>query len=273
MGDGQSKVKWYLFWGCGAILLIPILAVFSVIVRTWVPLRTAEASQAELEQKFGPPATFVPAPHGELAPERVEAFLEVRRSMMEICPEFEALEVAIAGFEEEVSEKEKPTGKELVKVGKFFVMALGDLTPLVGNLFERRNEALLEAGMGIGEYVHLFTLAYGERLAEDDVKAMLFAGGESLPPQTGAVLRSMLVSQQRRASTSGAAIAMRSALDSELAALAEEPGRVPWQDGLPDPTLRSLAPFRERLNLQFCSGTAVMEIDLDPDRAMELALD
>lgn len=273
MSESQGRAGKYIFWGCAAILMIPILAVLAVAVRTWIPLRVAGSNRADLEIRFGAPGSFAPAPDGGLSPDRVEAFLQVRRSMMELCPRFEDLEVTLRRLDREMTAREPQSGREIVQVASTLVGALGDLTPLVGDFFRQRNEALMEAEMGIGEYIYLFTIAYGKRLTEGDVRGTLFADGVSLSPEARTALRSMLVLQLARLSATEEADEFRAALAQEIAALDEDPGRVPWQDHLPDPTLSSLAPYRERLDSQFCPETAGMEVDPDPDRAMAIALD
>jgi hypothetical protein len=75
-----------------------------------------------------------------------------------------------------------------------------------GEFSKARNQAMLDAGMGMGKYSYIYTLAYHSwlRIHTDE-------GPEALELNEG------------------------------------DPGRAPWQADLPDATLASLQPYRERL--------------------------
>jgi hypothetical protein len=193
--------------------------------------------------------------------------------MMELCPRFEELETNLRKLNRGMSETGPQSGKEIVGVFSTLLGALGDLTPLVGDYFRTRNDALVEAEMGIGEYVYLYSTAYGQRLIADDVKQTLFADGASHSAETHAALLSILALQRERLSTLDDAAELRVALEGEIAALEQDPARIPWQDRLPVPLLDSLSPFREQLDGRFCPETAGMATDLNSDRAMAIALD
>ena len=74
--------------GCaiaGAIVVIvPLIVVGVVGVRTWAPLREAGKSLAELEQ-LGLMASYTPAASGEISPERMELFLDLRARLTAAC--------------------------------------------------------------------------------------------------------------------------------------------------------------------------------------------
>jgi hypothetical protein len=261
-----------VLWGLGALVLIPFLALSSIAVRTWLPLRDADSAGVELQERFGTPASFTPDPHGAVPAGRMEAFLEVRNSMMEFCPSFKAIEATFHEIDKEFSEQDPPTGKEILDVTGTMFGTFDDLTPMVGRFFKARNQALLKSKMGVGEYIYLFTASYGDQLTGADVLSMVFADGVPIAPDSAEVLRGAYDRQLEQLIAGGASPQERIALEAETGRLRRDPERLPWREGLPATLLISLAPFRAELNRQFCPQTAGLDIDLDAGRALAIAL-
>jgi hypothetical protein len=262
----------YVLWGVGALVLIPFLLLSSIAVRTWLPLREADSAGIELEERFGNPDSFTPDPHGAVSSARMEAFLEVRQSMMEFCPSFEALEATFHEIDEEFSEHALPTGEEILDVTGTMFGTFDDLTPLVGKFFKTRNQALLKSEMGVGEYIYLFTASYGDRLTDADVLAMVFADGVPIAPESAEVLRGIYNHQLERLIATGTSREERTALEAETERLRLDHERIPWQEGLPARLSTSLVPYRAELDRQFCPQTAGLDIDLRAGRALAIAL-
>jgi len=55
-------------------------------------------------------------------------------------------------------------------------------------------------------------------------------------------------------------------LETEIANLEEDSGRLPWQDGLPPAIAEALAPYREDLDTVHCKATGPLELMLNEKR-------
>jgi hypothetical protein len=85
--------------GCGGLALVSILGLVVVSVRTLVPLRSASRARAQLEARFGPPESFVPAADGAIPAERIQHFLDVRGSLDEPCARFRSAQLKMRRVE------------------------------------------------------------------------------------------------------------------------------------------------------------------------------
>jgi hypothetical protein len=263
-----EKSRGWLKWcsiGCGVLVLIPILVLLVISVRTCVPLGIANRTRAQLDEQFGPPESFTPTDDGSIPAERIRAFLEVRGKLAAPCKQFEIMQAKmrrVDGLDEKA-----PSGKEMVGATKGLASVGADIAPFIGEFFEQRNKALLEAEMGLGEYTYIFALSYRDRL-EAPGDELFFEGG--LSPDVLAVLRAAL-SAQLTAST-GIADAERRLLEQEIRASQDDPQRLPWAEQLPPAIEESLLSFRGRLDRAYCSATAGIDMDPDSRRAMIIAL-
>jgi len=130
----------------------------------------------------------------------------------------------------------------------------------IGNFFEARNRALLEQGMGLGEYSYLYVVTYYGFLGHDPRDSV-----EDVPMPNVAArrlsgeLRSML-RHQLDSLPADAPDGWRERLAAEIATLEEEPRRLPWEDGLPGPIAASLEPYRERIEASYRAETNPFEL-------------
>jgi len=250
--------------GCGTVSAVVALALLAVTLRTCIPLGAAHRARSRLDDRFGPPGSFRPAPDGVVPPQRLDVFLEVRAKLRDACVEFEALQGKMRRVET-LDEGAPPSGGEVAEAtGGMASVAVG-IAPFIGEFFERRNRALLDAGMGLGEYSYIYSVVYRDELHDDAVHSELFFEG-GLAPEVHAVLRSVLANQL----ASGARDPEE--LEREIRLMTEDPQRLPWADGLPDRLRKSLAPYRERLDAAYCRATAGIAMDHGSRRALVIAL-
>jgi hypothetical protein len=268
MGEGTRSLLKGCATGCGALVLVVIVALAVVTVRTCVPLQSAGRARARLEARFGPPESFTPAPDGAIPAERIETFLIVRRTLAPLCERFDSAQGKMRSVGE-LDEKETPSGREVADTTKGFAEVAAGIAPLVGEFFEQRNHALFDAGMGLGEYSYIFALAYREQLLDDSMREELFYQGGPISIDSLATLRSVLSHQLDE---SAAAAPGRPSLEREIRAMEEDRLRLPWRDELPVYVARSLAPHRVRLDESYCRATAGIELDRDSRRALAIAL-
>jgi len=287
---GTGK-KWFLGCGigCGMMLLIGggvgtcgYFQVKKIIDQA----EGIEEKSAAVEARFGDPADFVPAADGTISPDRLEVFLSFRDDM---APTRVAASDLLLVLDDE--------GK-----GNFIAKAkagMGLIPSLIG-FIGLRNEALLENGMGVGEYQNIYVLSYYILLEKDlsdgpsftladsddgdsdsgvNVNWGVSAGrgnvGESraerVRESANRLQRKLLANQLealRATLPVGQAVGddpWGAQLEAELAAMRDEVLRLPWEEGLPEQLRASLEPFRDRLDMSYDAMTAIIETGLATD--------
>jgi len=270
---GEKRINWLKgsAIGCGVLLAFPLLAVIVVSLRTWVPLRASGKSLAQLEERFGAQDAYVPAADGAIAGPRILAFLDVRRALKGLCDEFDAAQGTFHSVDT-FDPEELPSAREVAGTTRGFAGTAVEISPLIGRFFKQRNLALLEAGIGLGEYSYIYALAYREQFLDESIEEPLFAQGGPISPEVGEVLRVILAHQVDSLVQGADADARRRDLDAEILAMEQEPQRLPWHDGLPAAVEASLQPYREPLDAAFCLNIAGIEMDPDSRRALYIAL-
>jgi hypothetical protein len=118
----------------------------------------------------------------------------------------------------------------------------------MGEFFRARNDALAEVDMGLGEYTYLYALSGRE--------------DRSFSNRVQSDLRRMLDNQRTAidALDEEAVVEFRDLLDREIAALENDPQRLPWQEGLPPQIEASLAPYRDEIEALFCPDAFGLEL-------------
>jgi hypothetical protein len=151
-----GKWKWGLGIGCGLAVLV---FVGVVGVTTWYSTRinaeyknvrdTEERLISATEGEDG----YRPPPGGIPDQQRIETFLAVRQ---DLAPWLETLAESNEQF---VADQEKQQAGGLLDSVKLFLTG-SDLMPVYAGFWTARNEALLKHGMGPGEFVYIYKLAY-----------------------------------------------------------------------------------------------------------------
>ena len=249
--------------GCGLlVVLIGVVGIGSTFFVRDIIQRVQETESAgeALETRFGRVTDFRPAADGHLDPLRIQAFLEARALMEPTRAELEEGLGRLAAAEE----------KGLADSGESVLSLLRSGIGLLPGIFEftaARSRALLDAGMGPGEYLYIYTLAFYAFLDHSAADGPPFSLVSDSDDHHGrddpfVVREERLVSIRRRlnqrlmpmlrnqlADARAAAVPddWRTILAAEVAAMENSPHRLPWQDGLPDFMAESLEPFRDRL--------------------------
>jgi hypothetical protein len=248
-----------------------------------------DAVMEQVYEKHGRVSDFRPDPDGALRPERVEAFLRVRELMSPARAETEHT------FGLLFSQGTESAAQVPGMLGRLVAWGMGVLkieagTNLVPQLFAfvgARGEALLEAGMGPGEYLYIYSLAFysglekspadgpafrlvgddedaddGRRAGEDefDVREgrredVLTTLNERLLPMLRRQLAALDESGRLRESDP-----WRQRLAAEITAMEEDRFRIPWRDGLPPVIETSLEPYRARLEASYSPMCNPLEV-------------
>jgi len=283
-----SKSKWLvgLGIGCGAIIVIIVLLFiggYFFIKNMTRGFKESESKLSELAVKYGRTEEFCPNPSGAIGPDRLEAFLKAREV---VAPNRQRLETSF---------------EQLTKDGRSFAAIRRGLgvIPQVADYLRARYQALLDAGMGMGEYYFIYVISYESWLKKpvEDGPAFRFSEGGSMRTnwdREGAqemqkdyalrrihrtilpMLKNQLVKLATENEAPGAAAGStgrgggkgalskwQEALAAEVKAMEADPHRLPWQDGLPEVLESSLKPFRDRLEASYSRMTNMFEISYE----------
>lgn len=292
MKSSDTTKKWLIGCGigCGAVILILIILGVGgyFFFRNMVEgFRNTEAMMRTLTERFGRIEDFCPDPEGAIKPERIEAFLSVRDTF---APARQKLEVSFEALRKGKTEPEIEV-KESKNVIKMISLGLG-LVPQISELLKSRNQALLDKGMGMGEYYFIYAISYYSWLkkrAEDgpDVQLMEFEERrdyrdnrewlemrrELMLKRVNRQILPMLGNQLKKlaeSDKSGIQTKWRKKLEAEVKTMESDRVRIPWQDGLPPALEASLRPFKEHLEASYSVMTNSLEMTMEQrERAPE----
>jgi hypothetical protein len=249
--------------GIGCLLVLVALAGLGWMGYRWgkTAVESAEGtvrSQVELEERLGSIRDYTPPLDGAISTEHLETFLFVRESM---APEREALAAAVADFAPAVGEGGAIGSVHAAK-------ATMRMAPRVLEFVRARNQALLDADMGLGEYTWIYWLTChgwlghspGESLLHDILAEHSDAGGsvqidihgwdaEEMTLQLRRNVTAMVRNLHQALEVEPEPGALSEIVAAELAKIDNDPYRVPWQDGLPEALAVGLEPYRGELLL------------------------
>lgn len=290
-GKSSTATKWLigLGIGCGVVILLLVLVGvggFLFVKNIVQEFEETENLMDTLTERYGRIQDFCPDPYGTIRPERIEAFLTVRNSM---TPVKENLEKSIDILSDEKREdraKEEPRPHVLTKVKT----GLG-IIPLIAEFVKTRNQALLDAEMGIGEYYFIYVVVYYSWLRKSPVDGPPFQLVGEDEEERGIFWRRrrrdtmdledrldytlkrlhrqllpMLQNQYKKLTgpdVSPVIDPWREALMAEIEAMEFDRFRLPWQDGLPEVLEASFEPFRERLEASYSTLLNPLEVALE----------
>lgn len=261
--------KWLIGCGVGCGLLVVVLGIgaisFGLFLRSTVRgFGEAVEVREQLEERFGRPDEYVPPPEGAISAERMEAFLSIRDATQ---PYRERIADTWSAFpmtrEQQQELDDKPVGDKLRAVFRISREAFGMAREL-GDFFLARNRAMLAREMGLGEYTYVYALAYwswlGHRpdsgpehvVVSEEGQVRIGPGTEVHTEIAEDVYEDRIHGQllsmiEHQLSALPEEHELRAALEAEIAAMEDDPQRVPWQEGLPAPVVASLEPYRDRL--------------------------
>lgn len=257
-GAGGGGGRGWL-WGCGigcAALLFVALALagscFVMLRSVSGHFETATRADDDLARRFGEAQDFTPWPDGVPPAPRIEAFLAVREACQPVRAKLAQVLDKLPLDRDKAREIESQSRGEKLRTMLGLTRSVMGLGTRLGEFFAARNQALLDAGMGLGEYRYIHFVAYAasaapsrapDRAIREDALGLLRRQLEALPADDGPAAR-----------------AWRDRLAAEVRALEADADRRPWQDGLPEPIAAALAPHRARLDATYDPATASFEL-------------
>jgi hypothetical protein len=283
--SSNTTKKWLVGCGIGCAVIILILIVLGIGGYMFFKNLIGEFSAQEelmaaLTERYGEIRDFCPEPDGSIGPSRIEAFLSVREASALFR---EKLETSM----QELQDRAEQSEIEIKKPRNIFEMVkLGfGLIPQIAEFLKSRNQALLDAEMGMGEYYYLYAIVYFSwlekrpedgpdfevmgpedsetRFGERDREEILEERRDSMLRRLHRVLLPMLQNQREKLSARGVTEALsewEGLLDAEIQAMEEDRFRLPWEGGLPNAIKTSLEPYRDRLEQSYNRLTNPFEL-------------
>ncbi|MGD8539357.1 MAG: hypothetical protein PVI66_11635 [Candidatus Aminicenantes bacterium] len=282
--SSNTTKKWLIGCGigCGVILLIVVILITSgyFFIKNIVDeFKDTEAVTEALTERFGRIPDFCPDPEGTIRTERIEAFLSARDA-------FAPARERVSRSMEALSRKKDMDDIEVGKPKSVFTMVrLGfGIIPQTAEFIKTRNEALLEAGMGLGEYYYIYAVAFYSWLGKnpEDGPGFQIVGPdededfvtweredskelqrERMRRRLNRMLLPMLHNQLEKLKTegeTGSRGGWLQILEREIDALEEDRERILWQEGLPEVIEASLQPYRGQLEASYNPLTNPLEM-------------
>ena len=273
MSTTSSKV----LTGCG---IGCFLAIALIVGSGWMGYRwTREVVEAvdlagrterQLVETYGRARDFRPPVDARIPADRLQAFLVVRESLT--VPRTELAE-AISGLAPGEGGGGMTGGLRAARAGV-------RMAPRAIDLARARNEALLSAGMGFGEYTWIYWLIYdawlghpagastfhdlmAERSTSDGSVQVQFIGGmepERITWRLRRDITAMLRNLDEDLAADSEPSGLRELVTAELETLEADPARIPWEDGLPEPFTAGLEPYRDRFEASYSPATNPFEL-------------
>ena len=244
--------------GCGVLMVIAIALPFVLGVMMMGPFKRAVDDRHAIEEQFGPQEAYVPPASGVPSADRIEVFLGIRRAFAEPCADLTQAEKQMQKMET-FDDQDEVDRMEVMREAFSLTKSLMGVGPVLGHFYEIRNQSLLEAGMGLGEFTYIFAVAYNDRLLDEPEGEQLF-GPAATNRRVRRALRSMLENQLEVLRSEGGEDVDIELLEAEIAAMQADDKRVPWQDGIPQPIADALVPYREELDELYCPAMAALEL-------------
>jgi hypothetical protein len=281
----DATSKWLSGCGIGCLIVLVLLGAGGVFLYrlakgTIQEFEDVGRAMSDLRTEYGEVRDFTPPLSGEIPAERLEAFLEVRAATRpardEIRELLGTLESEIAGFD---GGGEGSVRKVLSAVRR----GVGTI-PKLAKFHQTRADALLERGMGLGEYEYIYVLAFYSWLGKspgDGPKFLRMGDHNDVSwnpdhhPEDAEEQRRVQVTRRIRSNFQAFFRNALSAADSdepranrewlaaverELIELESRWDRIPWRDGMPTVTEDSLRAFGERIEDSYDELNNVLEM-------------
>jgi len=239
--------------GCGVLIIIAVAFPLVMAMKMMGPFNRAVDSRHAMEEVFGPQESYIPPASGAPSTDRIEVFLEVRRTLREPCADLSVAERQVQKLES-FDDQDEVDRLEVLKQAFSTTKSMMGVGPVIGRLYEIRNQSLLDAGMGLGEFTYIFTVAYRDQMLDPPEADQLF-GPTPTNRRVRKALLSMLESQLTVLRSEGGGEAEIAALEAEISAMQADRNRIPWQDE-----------YRAELDELYCPAMAPLELMINKKR-------
>jgi len=247
-------IKWGAF-GCVGVVLIFLATLLITTLLTGMGYRRATEARAVLDQRFDTQDEFTPT--ATIEADRMERFLEVRRSLQPLCPMVSKHQQLFARFAGLGPQQDRSFADTLRDARQTLTVPF-----LIGRDFgdyvTRRNKVLLSNEMGLGEYTWIYVTAYHAWLGHSPARLFATADRPDVYEQrVNRQVREMVTRHAARGETTDL-VAWR----AEAEALGADSTRVVFDDGLPPALEASLLPYRAKMMELYCPAAGGLEVVL-----------
>lgn len=248
--------------GCAAVLALAILAAGVIVGLTYRGYGRALAIREQLDQRYGTYDSYRVARDGSVPADRMARFLTVRRVLMSRCREVTDATESFRRVQAAASEGEPDVTSLLVRLGEA-VRRLPSIGLIFGEYVTDRNTALLEQGMGLGEYTWIYVVSYFAALGQTPIRVL--DRSAEVSPFQARVFPAMARAIERHAAAAGMT---NGPWVEELARLKRDRARVPFAGHLPPALASSIDAHRATLAALACPAAAELDLTLTVRRSV-----
>lgn len=253
--------KWLKGCGisCGVIVLLNVVGWIVAGLFLTRPFTAAVSSQDALDKAFGPREAWVPPADGPTAA-RLEVFIAVRTDLDAQCAHFRDLHGRFAAMDELDKQGDVSAGEALKAVAPLMGSVLG-MAGDIGRYLDARNQALLDHGMGLGEYIWIYVLAYNAWLGHEPNIDFGDGGREGEYDPTDRTVLATLIEAHAGALEAAGRADEAAAWRAEAGRIGDTPSGVPFaRDGVPADLAARFEPYRDALEAVYCEATGSLEL-------------
>ena len=256
--------------GCFLAVIAMLFVITSGIYFSTSGLRDAKRLEQALIDRYDWANNYTPAIDGHIPSQRLEQFVRVRQAVQSHCHDYQAILDSIARLDDLESDQDT-TAQETASTGMDSFKSAFSAGPKMIEFSNARNQALLDAGMGLGEYMYIYLTAYGQNLTSES--ASPYSGMEEarLSLRARNEFTRILKNQLTALETSGRQSShaeLADGLRQEIEALETGAHSSPWPEGPIGAARESLAPYQQQLDELYCSGLVKLEL-LQKNRGLQ----
>jgi hypothetical protein len=242
--------------GCAAAIALVVLALGGIVAVTFRSYERGLAGETELDRTYGRYDSYRIPPDGAVAPDRMRRFIGVRRVLAPRCGEVSDLTDSFR----RVQSAAKESGPDVMGLFSRIAGALRRM-PRMGVAFGAyvadRNKALLDHGMGLGEYTWIYVVTYFALLEQPPATLLPSSNRPGLfqdriYPQMARLIEGHI---EDTGMTTGPWV-------EELARLRKDRERVPFSGNLPPELAASLEPHRLAVAGVACPAAAELDVTI-----------
>jgi hypothetical protein len=286
----NTTKKWLIGCGigCGVVIILVVFLVVGGVIFVKNMVNSFEESEDilnDLTEKYGEIEDYCPSPSGFIESGRMEAFIKIRELVKPLADE---LKKSIDFLSAEGDRRKGENKREKESAGIFKKIREGvGLFPKIAEFLKKRNQVLLEVGMGIGEYYYIYTMAYYCWLdkpltdglpininKDSDFDYQYWEDEETIEIRQDLAVRrlhNMILPMLKNQYSSlleksdlDISEDWKNALEREIKLMEKNRYRLVWQDGLPEEIQASLEPYRDCLESGYISSINSIEFMIEP---------
>ena len=246
--------------GCAVALALAALAVGAIVSLTFRGYGRGFEVEGQLDRAYGQYESYRIPPHGTIPPDRLDRFIAVRRALIPRCAEVSDVTGSFARVQAAAREPDPDVPGLFDRAGAA-IRRLPRVGLVFGAYVNDRNKALLDNGMGLGEYTWIYVVGYFG-LLQQPPSAVLPSSDrpdvfrDRVFPETARLIERHI---EQAGITTGPWV-------DELARLRDDPGHVPFSGTLPPELAASLEPHHQALAGVACPEAAELDVTVTVKR-------